>query len=281
MKKSAKKLVTTLLLGLAVAVLVLQSGSRPSQAVLGAAQVGRWLDSPEPALMALPAPAPAPRPQVQAADPIPIPEPEPELPEAFTLGVENILQHPELRNGCEATSLAIVLGWLGHPADKADLAYNYIPREDFRWENDRYTGGDPELVYPGDPATTEGYYCFPGAVVTGANRYLRQQASVLRARNITGADEKALLEHLVQGWPVMLWVTTDGQPPTAAWNAAWTLSGTDEHYVPYINLHVLVLQGYDAENFYLCDPLGAREAVPRAELMAVYEAMGSRAVVVR
>ena len=192
------------------------------------------------------------------------------------LEVENILQNPELPNGCEATSLAIVLNYFGVDAGKTDLALNYIPRMDFQ-----NGGGHPEYVYMGDPSTANGFYCYPRPVVIAATMYLEDHPALLRAYLATGSTEDDLVAFLDEGLPVMVWKTTDNQPPALRGDLAWTLLGTDRVYTPYGNLHVAVLRGYDEDNFYLCDPLGITESMARADFMANYTAMGSRAVVVR
>ena len=46
------------------------------------------------------------------------------LPGTVQLNVENILQAPELPNGCELTSAAVVLNYLGFGIDKVTLAEN-------------------------------------------------------------------------------------------------------------------------------------------------------------
>ncbi len=56
------------------------------------------------------------------------------LPSTVQLDVENILQNPELPNGCEITSAAIVLNYLGFDIDKVTLAENYLPMHIPYWE---------------------------------------------------------------------------------------------------------------------------------------------------
>lgn len=229
-----------------------------------------------------PAASSEPEPAFDSAPPAPEPEPEQEaeLPEEAIIEIEGILQLPELPNGREGTSLAMVLQWIGYDVDKIDVCYNVILREEFRWEGNLYLGANPEYAYPGDPAAT-GYYCFPPAVTVSANQYLRAQGDERRARVITGATEDELMALLAEGHPVILWKTLDHQPLTPRPEQAWVLSDTSEVYVPYANVHVVVLHGYAQENFYVLDPLGEIVTLPRATLMEDYERMGSRAVVIK
>ena len=98
------------------------------------------------------------------------------------LAVTPALQEPALPNGCEAASLASVLDYYGLQADMLDLAYGYIPRQDFYQAADgSRIGPNPETAYPGDPASL-GFYCFAGALCEGANTYLQKAGSSLRAR---------------------------------------------------------------------------------------------------
>lgn len=200
------------------------------------------------------------------------------LPARHRLDVPVILQNPELPNGCEATALAMVLTYHGYNADKLSLAYDYIPLEDFVLVDGRRTGGNPALVYPGDPGGI-GYYCLPRVVAGAANRYLSRQSGASHVgRNATGAEEDVLKAHIAAGQPVLAWCTIDGEAPRTNPDTAWYLSDTGELYVPYSNLHVVVLSGYDEESFYISDPQGLRDAVPIDAFMENYRQMGSRAV---
>ncbi|MDL2294010.1 C39 family peptidase [Ruminococcaceae bacterium OttesenSCG-928-D13] len=196
------------------------------------------------------------------------------------LYVELVTQTPELPNGCEATSLTMVLNYLGFEADKLTIAYDYIPRQDFEYSYYSLTGGNPETVYAGDPATDMGFYCFPPVVAEGANLYLEAQGSDLRARDISGADESQLVEQLLAGRPVVLWKTLYSQPAETREDLAWIRSDTGELYIPYVNLHVVVLHGFDADYFYMNDPYGEVVRVERELVMAGYEELGSRALVI-
>ena len=101
------------------------------------------------------------------------------LPGTVQLNVENILQNPELPNGCEITSAAIVLNYLGFGIDKVTLAENYLPMHIPYWE------ADPEVEFMGSPADELSFYCLPGAITTAVNTYLDEQGSTYSALDIT------------------------------------------------------------------------------------------------
>lgn len=91
-------------------------------------------------------------------------------------------QNPQLPNGCEVTSLAMLLGWAGYPVDKLELYEGYLPRQDFIETPEGWkVGGNPEDVYVGDAASKlGGWYCFEGPIVEAANAYLQDQKSEVK-----------------------------------------------------------------------------------------------------
>ena len=195
------------------------------------------------------------------------------------LDVVPVLQEPALPNGCEAASLASVLGYYGLQADMLDLAYGYIPRQDFYQAADgSRIGPNPETAYPGDPASL-GFYCFAGALCEGANTYLQKAGSSLRAYDVTGITEAGLAEYLAAGTPVIVWVTTDWQPPRAA-SFTWLLEETGEAYTPYANLHCLVLTAMGETKCKTADPLRGEQTVEKQVFLDIFAQVGSRAVVV-
>lgn len=222
---------------------------------------------------------PLPAPLVEPVPPPPAPA-EPEAP-GNRLDIRNILQKPELPNGCEATSAAIVLGYLGYPADKLELADDYLPKQSFYTGKYGLVNGDPEEVYPGNPRPGgSGYYCYPAPVTRMLNTYLEEWGGRYAAVDATGADEQALLGYLDSFTPIIVWNTLNNDEPVKSARMKWILPESYDLFVPYVNLHVSVLSGYDEENFYFCDPLGETDSLPREAFMEIYEEMGSRAVVV-
>ena len=195
------------------------------------------------------------------------------VPQTVQLPVQNIAQKPELPNGCEITSAAIALAYLGYPADKCTLAAQYLPCQA------PYYAADPEQVYMGDPFSRGGgYYCMTGPVVAAINAYLADaapQGSGHTAADLSGSTPAELKTLLDRGVPVLVWVTTDfGAPRTGH---SFTLPNGLK---PYTNLHCLVLTGYDRDGFLLADPLENYTRVSSRTFEEVYTAMGSRAVAV-
>lgn len=190
-------------------------------------------------------------------------------PDAVQLDVENIPQNPELPNGCEITSAAIVLNYLGYAVDKTMLAEEYLPLHIPYWE------ADPAVEFMGNPADELSYYCLPGAVTTAVNAYLADQDSAYTAWDITGADPDELEEYVAQGTPVLVWATRAFTEPL--YDYTFTLpDGT----WPYGNSHCLVLTGYDADNYYFADPMLEITEIDRETFAVRFAQMGSYAVVI-
>lgn len=195
------------------------------------------------------------------------------------LDVQPVFQNPELPNGCEAASLAALLQYQGFSVSPADLAAGYLPMTEFSYSGPNRYGPDPDEAYAGDPFSAKnGWYCMEGPVIEAANGYLADQGSALTARKITGAGMDELLDQLRQGHPVAVWVTQGYEMPRFNDAFTWTLPNGDT-YIPYGNLHCVVLTSMDETTCYLADPLQGSTSVSRSQFETVYTAMGSRAVV--
>ena len=193
------------------------------------------------------------------------------------LPVPQVLQNPELPNGCEITSLCEVLRYWGFAADKCDLADHYLPR------SARWYGADPDRVYMGDPHKDDGspetgYYCFAGPVVAAANAYLAAHGGRYTAHDLTGAGEDGLLRQLERGRPVIFWATLRFNDVQFDACGGYALPGGGYHRV-FHTLHCMALCGADDTHFTVADPLALNRRVPRARFMEVYRQLGSRAVV--
>lgn len=193
--------------------------------------------------------------------------------------VKPILQNPQLRNGCEVTSLAMVMASAGCPVDKMVLYQDYLPKAGFYYQGSVRYGPDPEEYYVGDAAARSGgWYCFEGPIIQAGNAWLAGCGSGLRAVSVTGLSQEELDAYAKAGVPVIVWVTLSfGAPRLSA--AAWRLAdGTV--YRPYSNLHCVVLTGLSGERYQVADPINGMHTVSRSAFWSCFSAMGSRAVVV-
>ena len=214
------------------------------------------------------------------------------------LPVPQILQNPDLPNGCEITSCCEVLQFWGYPADKCELADHYLKR------SEKWYGADPDQEYMGDPHREDeseecGFYCFAGPVVDAANRYindffkgfedleetarsLTDRAIPVRvhARDITGADQEELEKLLMEGCPFIFWASLHFEDIQYDERGGYYLPDGRFHRL-FHQLHCMVCRGMDAEHFYIADPLGYNDQISKKQFMKIFRQLGSRAVVMK
>ena len=189
-----------------------------------------------------------------------------------------IYQDPELPNGCEVTSLAMLLKWAGCPIDKVELAENYLPKEDFVQAGSDRLGPNPSQAYAGDPASAEGWYCFEGPIVDAGNTWLNEQNSNFQVVSLTGLTRKSLEDYLDLNIPLAVWVTLNYAPPKLSF-FQWTLPD-GVRYAPYSNLHCVVLVGREGGGYQIADPISGWQIVSPALFWTCFDAMGRRAAAV-
>lgn len=190
-----------------------------------------------------------------------------------------IRQLPELPNGCEVTSLAMLLAAVGTPVDKLTLAREQpidptqpvfgtpgVFRTIERW-------GDPNKAFVGNPRGSYGYGIYHGPLTELLERTLPG-----RSLDLTGRPFQDVLAQLRAGVPVLLWTTTTMSPPTS-----WvTWQGPDGPVRATQQEHAVLLVGASAQGLVVNNPLtGRRELVPTASFVAAWQAMGRQAVSVR
>lgn len=203
---------------------------------------------------------------------------EPGLPAQVKLPVERIEQNPELPNGCEITSLTMLLNYLGFSVDKLAMV-EHLPR------SEKFYGSDPEVEYMGDPSKASGescgFYSFTGPIVQAAQSYLQSQGAENRytVTDVSGIDAEGLAAYLAAGDPVLVWATIDFKDVRLSTKWTWTTASGQE-FTPYVDVHCLVLTGYEGNQFYLADPLGTYDSIRQQKFMEIFEDMGSRAVVI-
>ena len=186
-----------------------------------------------------------------------------EKPVSKQLDVKNILQNPELPNGCEITSLSIVLNYKGYSVDKCDMSDNYLPK----WPD---LTGDPEHYYLREPRSN-GFYCFAPCLCTTIDNYNNTNGTDISYENLTGSDVSELYAQIDNGNPVVVWGTLKWKTPKKYSNGL------------YSNLHCMVLSGYTNTTVTIIDPIyGSKsKTINRKTFETVWTQMGSRALVVK
>lgn len=197
------------------------------------------------------------------------------LPKQFLLNVPLIRQNPELRYGCEVTSLAMMLKFAGVNTTKMEL-YQRIKKDTDPIKRSR-TGdivrwGNPADGFVGDmTGRTAGYAVFDQPMEVLVNHYLPG-----RAVNLTNKSFDVLLQHVAKGYPVVVWTTGDYRLPDRweAWYHGKQLIKTP------LDLHAVVLVGYDQNSVFLNDPLSGRKQVKvnKQQFISSWQALQKRAI---
>ncbi len=194
------------------------------------------------------------------------------------LNVPLIRQNPELKYGCEVTSLAMVLRYAGVKADKMSLA-NQIKKEidplKKTTAGDITGWGDPADGFVGDMTGRKpGYAVYDREIAALLDRYMPG-----RANNLTGSSFDRVLEQVEAGRPVVVWTTGDYRLPDR-WEK-WKHKG--ETIKTPLDLHAVVLVGFDAGHVYVNDPLSGikKKQVERKQFEASWRALKKRAVTYR
>lgn len=164
------------------------------------------------------------------------------------LGVENILQKPDLPAGPEITCLTMVLHYYGDYVDKVTLADHYLTLAE-------PGTATPFEAYLGDPKVAKGSYgCYASVICDAANRYFRDKGNTnKKAIDVSGSTMEQLCAYVRNGTPVMVWNTTNLVPTKIT--ASWEIDGELLEWRG--NEHCVVLIGYNntRSTVIVADPL--------------------------
>ncbi|HWO74878.1 MAG TPA: C39 family peptidase [Bacillus sp. (in: firmicutes)] len=197
-----------------------------------------------------------------------------EVKKEIMLDVPLIKQNPELKYGCEVTSTAMILQYAGVPVNKMEL-YKQVSKDPdpiVMNSKDIVSWGNPAEGFVGDMTGKKmGYAVFDEPIEDLINQYLEGKAI-----NLTNMPFSSLLTHVGKGFPIVIWTTGDYKLPNR-WES-WDHQG--KTIKTPLDLHVVVLVGYDQENVYLNDPLsGVKQAkVNKEQFIQSWEALEKRAV---
>lgn len=191
------------------------------------------------------------------------------------LNVPLIKQNPELKFGCEVTSLAMLLQYAGVKVDKLTLANKLEKDPDPMIKSkkgDIVRWGNPEDGFVGDMTGRHaGYAVFDKKLVELIEKYLPGHTV-----NLTGKSFDVLLMQVNRNRPVVVWTTGNYQAPDR-WEQ-W--QHKNETIKTPLDLHVVVLVGYDDQHVYVNDPLSGKKNHPvnKSTFIKSWEALKKRAI---
>lgn len=214
------------------------------------------------------------------------------------LSVTNIPQNSyiggtPLPTGCEITSLAVLLNYLGFTdANKNTLAYNYMPKGPVG-------STDPNYAFIGNPASSYSYGAYSDVIVKATENYFNHVGeNKYKARNISGSDISSLLNEVDKGNPVLVWYTMNCSY-TRTYGATWRLNRGTAYTMPGSgsynftwknNEHCSVLVGYNKnrDTVILADVFannGAQTSglteYSRSAFESAYNWLGNQAVIIQ
>jgi uncharacterized protein YvpB len=199
------------------------------------------------------------------------------LPPRALLHVPALAQLPELPNGCEITSLAMLLTAARHPVSKMTLA-RLEPRDPApAVPGDAGFGavrewGDPEVGFVGSVfGRGIGYGIYHRPLARFLDRLLPG-----RAVDLTGNPFDDVLRQIADGRPVVVWATTTFAP-TDDW-VTWRARDTVVRATSFE--HAVLLVGYDPSHVYVNNPLtgAAAQRVPRGPFIRAWMQLGRQAL---
>lgn len=178
-----------------------------------------------------------------------------------------ILQNPELPTGCEATSLTMVLNFLGEEVTKTEIVDNYLPKGGFGTH-------DPRFYFLGSPYLESGGGCYAPAIEQTVKNY----NSEINVTNLSGTDFYELRDCINNGNPIIFWATIDMQPSVNAYY--YNFDGQEVVWKYYE--HCLVLIGYDEDKdvYYIADPLKGIVEYNRTLVEERYNEMNKQALLI-
>lgn len=181
----------------------------------------------------------------------------------------NQLSEPDLYNGCEVTSLAMILNYSGYHITKNELAEN-IKTVPLTYQNN--LKGNPNEGFVGDMDDGPGLGVYNGPIYDLAKKYAGN-----KVENLTGSLFTELLKKVNDGEPVWV-ITTTTMAPVSDFEEWKTPQGTIK--ITY-NEHSVVMTGYDARSIYINDPYGEKnKKVDRTSFEKAWKQMGKQAIVI-
>lgn len=179
----------------------------------------------------------------------------------------NQMDAPRLYNGCEVTSLAMILNFKGIEVTKNELAAE-ITRVPLQYSNGVY--GNPNTGFVGNMEDGPGLGVYHDPIFQLTQKYAQ-------AKDLTNQPFEALLQEVANGNPIWV-ITTSTFAPVSEFQTWQTPEGSVN--ITY-KMHSVVITGYDEDNIYINNPYGMKnQKVDRENFIQAWEQMGKQAIVI-
>ncbi|MUG86919.1 hypothetical protein GNP92_11260 [Paenibacillus timonensis] len=198
------------------------------------------------------------------------------LPQVNTVKLDAplIKQLPELYNGCEITSLAMLLQFHGIDKNKMELVGEMkkdpTPMKIDANGNITYWG-DPNLGFVGDiTGNQKGYSIYHSALLHVLKNYIPTTV------DLTNKTFDTLEQQMAQGVPIIAWTTIAYVEPSQ-----WVIWDSPTGPVrATFSVHSVLLVGYDEQYVYVNDPLSGVKGhkVDKQQFIRSWEAFGKQAL---
>ena len=179
-------------------------------------------------------------------------------------------QLPDLPNGCEVTSLAMLMNYYGIKVTQNELAQNIEHVESFT-DNGKYRG-NPNQGFVGHMSVANAGWCvYNGPLYNLARKYTN------RIVNITGSDFLRVLKLVSDDHPVMIITTTSFSRVNNM--QTWETNTGKVRVTP--SSHACVITGYSKKKkqVYVNNPYGIKnQAVNWHNLEQSYDQQGRQAL---
>jgi uncharacterized protein YvpB len=181
----------------------------------------------------------------------------------------NQMAAPRLYNGCEVTSLAMLLNYHGYDVTKKELA-DKVKTVPLSYSNG--LKGNPNEGFVGDLAHGPGLGVYNGPIYDLTKNYAGE-----KVLNLTGSPFTDLLKKINIGEPVWIITTTRFAPVSLFQN--WE---TPQGKIKItFSEHSVVMTGYDDNHIYINDPYGFKNRkVDRKNFEKAWDQMGKQAIVI-
>ncbi|WP_020375066.1 C39 family peptidase [Sulfobacillus thermosulfidooxidans] len=208
------------------------------------------------------------------------------IPASYLMHVPAQSQFPQLANGCEVTSLSMLLTAVGHPVSKMTLAKE-MPKAQAPLKlaqttnaqgkkvNKVVSWGNPNVGFVGSVYKAGyGYGIYNGPMTKLLNKVWPG-----RAVNLTRQPFSAILAHVAKGVPVEVWTTLTFKP-TSNW-VTWNSPQGPVHATPLE--HAVIIVGYSPHYLYINNPWTgqAGQKVAKAPFIAAWNQLGDQAITVK